>query len=124
MTGIHNHDAETKRLIAQRRKALTDHRLDADEFAKAERQNGEVVVKDTVRTDANTFSETEVSLSKMLGSAPSTTGDIDILRVEAELLAEGNPPGNPHVPINAEVREQAREVIEANGDTPAWEVGD
>ena len=52
----------------------------------------------------------------------STTGDIDLLRLEAE-MATGDEYDieNPHIPVNTDTLEQAKRQIEQDGYTPAWE---
>jgi hypothetical protein len=51
----------------------------------------------------------------------STTGDVDLLRLEAEMAAgDDYEIGNPHIPINTDKLEQAKQQIEQDGHTPAW----
>lgn len=52
----------------------------------------------------------------------STTGDVDLLRLEAEMAAgDEHTLRNPHIPINKDVLEQAKEQIEQDGHNPAWD---
>ena len=50
----------------------------------------------------------------------STTESVFILKIEAELLDEGKELHNPHIPLNQETLENAKQEIEANGLEPAW----
>ncbi|QIO22598.1 hypothetical protein [Haloarcula sp. JP-L23] len=47
-----------------------------------------------------------------------------MLRLEAEMVAEGRELGNPNIPVNEVVLEAAVGQIRADGHEPAWEVID
>lgn len=52
----------------------------------------------------------------------STTGDVDLLVLEAEMAQDNSySVKNPHIPINTEKLAEAKERIEKEGLTPAWE---
>lgn len=119
MTDALNHSAETKRLLAQRRKALPDD-LDVDHDKVLE--SGEKLREIGFRGPNNTTRTIDVNVSKLYQAGPSTTGDIEMLRIEAELVADGKDLDNPHVPVNDDVRARAVDAIESEGLTPAWRV--
>jgi len=119
MTDALQHSKETKRLLAQRRKALPDE-LDVQHDKVL--SSGAKVREIGFRGPNNTTRTIDVNVSKLYAPAPSTTGDIDMLRIEAELVDEGEDLDNPHVPINDDVRARAVDAIESEGLTPAWEV--
>ena len=52
----------------------------------------------------------------------STTSDVALLRLEAELAADGSDLKNPHIPATEAVLEEATELIRSDGHKPAWEV--
>lgn len=49
-----------------------------------------------------------------------TTGDIDILVIEAELVAEGKDVENPAIPADTDVAREAAERIVERGMEPQW----
>ncbi|MDS0258589.1 hypothetical protein NDI56_04080 [Haloarcula sp. S1CR25-12] len=63
-------------------------------------------------------------LTAMYKPGVSTTGQLWILRTEAELLADGVDLDNPHIPASEDILEEAVDKIEADGHEPAWEVVD
>ena len=113
-----DHDIQTadregpiNRLVALRRKELSDEFLtDYDET----NDDGEKI---------DTVGDGETNLSRLLGPAPSVTRDIEMLRLEAEMLAEGRDLGNPHIPATTDIRDRALAVIEDAGHRPAWLAG-
>lgn len=112
-------DPETNRLVAKRRRAIATHKLTADYPGTTRNDAGDTVRE--VTTDDPTADTAEINLTQMFGPAVSRTGDVDLLYLEAELAADGRIGSNPHTPIDAATREQARDRIEANDLTPAWE---
>lgn len=66
----------------------------------------------------------EVDQTVMYQTARRTTGNLDILLVEAEQAANGGDIKNVAVPTSPETEELARRVLEEEGLTPAWEVAD
>lgn len=124
------HRGITKRdvapLIARRRQNLdrdthvTDHTHDAD---------GEKIHRIEFGDKKEGTTETiEANLSKLLGATPSTTSNLEVLRLEAEQVADAAPEQiqtmNPHIPANDAILETAIAAIESEGRTPAWEVCD
>jgi hypothetical protein len=112
-------EAEVNRLLALARQRCSDEWIDSHDEIN---EDGDKVAIVPDEGPAGTTREREVNLSAMYGSAPSRTSQVDILRIEAELVADGREPDNPHIPTSGEVLEDAREQIEADGNTPAWEV--
>lgn len=105
-------------LLEERRAVLNDDFI--TDFDK-KNEDGDKIKEITVKRSSGETRTYEANLSKLGQAAPSTTSNIDILCIEAELAAEGRIGTNPHLPSSAEVYEQAIERIEAEGLTPAWE---
>lgn len=110
-------DPEISRLVAERKKELPA--TDTDAHDKTEDGDKIKVIK--VRGPAEISSEIEINLSKLFRPTPSTTGDMDLLKTEAELSAEGTELGNSHVPIDEDTLERFLEWCEQNDMIPAWE---
>lgn len=68
--------------------------------------------------------ETEIDLTALYQTARRTTGDPDLLVIEAELAADpdDSTPANPARPLDSDVAKAAVERIEQRGIRPAWEV--
>lgn len=116
------HDPEVAELLAKRRKALDRHGH-ITEFDGLD-ENGHKYREETVPAGTDSTKTIQVNLTKMYQASPSTTGDIEILELEAEMVAEGREMDNPHVPSSTKLMEQARSKIEQNGHAPAWEIFD
>lgn len=54
-------------------------------------------------------------------TGPRTTADVEMLAIEADLAADGKT-GNWARPLDDDTEAKARRRIEADGNTPAWEV--
>jgi len=108
-------EPEIKVLRAKQRDSLTE-----DWITKHDKidDNGDKIEEVPFRGSSNTF---EVNLSGMFGPCASTTGDVDLIVLEAEMAAEGRDMTNPHIPISTEVLQQARDRLSDAGLTPAWE---
>lgn len=111
-------EGEIARLRALSRKAQTDEFVTG--YDKVE--DGEKIKEVTIAGPAGTSKTVTRNLSNLYHSAPSTTGDVELLVIEAELLADGEGSDNPHIPLDDQTREAAIEQIEERGLTPAWEV--
>jgi hypothetical protein len=112
-------DPEIKVLKAKRRDELP-----TDEFITeydGVDDNGHKYREQEVRGPADTSTTIKSDQTAMYQPAPSTTGDVGMLVMEAELLADGVDLENPHIPADEETLEQARQRIETNDLTPAWE---
>jgi len=48
------------------------------------------------------------------------TSNVEMLVIEAELVADGNEPDNPAIPVDAETGEAFRDRIEETELVPAW----
>lgn len=112
---------ELARMGAQRRQALTEWTPDSEKLTKVD-DDGDHIIEKTVRGPGETEKTVEVNLSSLFHPAVSTTGNVEILVLEAELAAEGECGDNPHIPVNEETLEAAINRIEAEGLAPAWEV--
>jgi hypothetical protein len=111
--------AETKRLLAQRRKVLPDHPdIDADKTT----DDGDLIHEVLVRGPGNTAKTIDANMSRLYRATPSTTSDIDLLVIEAELVADGADLDNPHVPVTDDLRETALARLDDEGLSPAWRV--
>lgn len=116
---VDNADAEIKRLHALARQRCTDEWIEGHDEVN---EDGDKIAVVPDEGPAGTKVDREVNLSKMFQSAPSRTSRVDILTIEAELVADGHDPDNPHIPSSVDVLEEACDQISAAGHTPAWEV--
>jgi len=117
MSGAVDRSGEIRRLLALRRRALHDEFVTDYDWI----EDGDKIREVVVGSLEGSTQTQDVNFTHLMQSAPSTTGNVEMLVIEAELAAE-EPPGNPHIPINERVLAEARERIEAKGLTPAWEV--
>lgn len=111
-------DAEVKKLRAQRR-----YELPTDEF---------ITEYDGVDDDGHKYREYPVpgpegttntrksDQTAMYQPAPSVTGSMSILVLEAKLLDGGKDLKNPHIPNSKELLERARSKLDGMGLQPAW----
>jgi len=110
--------------LCRRRQANIDTEwLDESRFDKVD-ERGHKIRERTVAGPGDTTQTTEHDLTAMYRTGPSTTGQVWILRTEAELVADGVDLGNPHIPATEDILEEAVEKIRADGHEPAWEVVD
>jgi len=87
-------------------------------------ERGHKIREQTVAGPGDTTQTTEHDLTAMYQTGPSTTGQVWILRTEAELVADGVDLDNPHIPATEDILEDAVKKIRADGHEPAWEVVD
>ena len=121
MNDANRHDPEIAELLAKRRRALNrDGFIDDHDGIN---DDGDKYQEMTVKAGGDSTTTIQVNLTKMYQAAPSTTGDMEILRIEAELVADGKDLENPHVPADADLLERATNVLSNEGLTPAWEIG-
>jgi hypothetical protein len=111
-------EGDINRLRARRRQVLpTDEFVtDYDGVDEAGHKYREL----TIPGEGGTTQTIQSDLTAMYQAAPSMTGDVDLLVIEAELLADGTDLENPHLPATTDVRDRAHRRIEQNGHTPAW----
>lgn len=109
-------------LIAQRRQNLPrdEH---VTEYTHTD-QNGDKIYRVEYNKKDGSTKTVDANLSRLLSAAPSTTSNLEVLRVEAEQAANGRTDMNPHLPSNDDVLDTATETIKDAGLTPAWEVID
>jgi len=62
------------------------------------------------------------SLSEVITMEPGRrkTGNVELLEIEAELVADGHEPDNPAIPVDTDTGEAFRERIEDTDLVPAW----
>jgi len=90
----------------------------------AERNDdGDLVWEKSVGVVDGTTQTREVNVSALLQETPRTSGDVSLLVIEAELIAEGRGLDNPAKPTTAEVAEQVVDRLD-DGVQPAWEVAE
>lgn len=118
-------DPDIKVLRAKRREALPDHIVDEDDN-RVDRvtEDGERINEIVVDGGGGTTETHNSSLTSMYRPAPSTTGDVDILVLEAELLADGADLENPHIPETEAIRDKALDRLDGEGLEPAWRAAD
>lgn len=112
---------ELSRIAAIRRQAISEWTPDPEKV-DTENEDGDKIREITVTGPRGTSRTVEVNLTKLFQPGLSTTGDVEMLVREAELVADGVELGNPHIPFNETILERATARIEAEGLTPAWEV--
>jgi len=108
-------DPEIKVLRAKQRDSMAE-----DWITKYDKVNddGDKIEEVPFRSSSNTF---DVNMSNLFGPAPSTTGDVDLIVLEAEMKSEGREMENPHIPINERVLDKATERLAQADLTPAWD---
>lgn len=112
-------------LLARRRQNTADNWIESYDYVS---EDGRKIREVTTAGPEGETRTLQIDYSTMLASTPSTTSDIDILRIEAQIADErgdGNTGRmNPHIPSNDDVLAEAKARIEEDGLTPAWEVVD
>lgn len=115
-------DAEVKRLRAMRRKALPTDEF-VDDFDGID-ENGDKYKEKLVLGDKPGVSSTmQVNQTALNQPAPSTTNNMEIIMLDAEMLTEGYELDNPHIPASEEMLDRAHEKLTNEGLEPAWERG-
>jgi hypothetical protein len=115
----HDRTGEIGKLLALARKRQGDEFVET--FDKINEDDNKIRER-VIRGPADTKQTVEVDVSALYTPGVSTTASVDILRTEAALYADGELGPNPHIPASESVMAEAREAIEADGLTPAWEV--
>jgi hypothetical protein len=54
-------------------------------------------------------------------TGPSTTSDINMLVLEAEMIDNGRELDNPHIPVSEDVRQDALARLDDDGLEPGWQ---
>lgn len=92
---------------------------------EAERNDdGELIYEKTVPTPGGGSTTTEVNVTTMYQPGGRRSGNVTLLRIEAELAADGVELDNPAKPASGDVAKQAIEAIEGKDLTPAWRLFD
>lgn len=100
------------------RSGLSDaHVTDYDKI----NDDGDKIREKKVQGPQGTNQTFESNVTHIFQDTVSKTGDVELLRLEAELVDEGSDLANPHIPVSSDVLESALEQIESKGLTPAWE---
>jgi len=90
---------------------------------EAERnEDGELIYKKPVPTPGGGTKTQDVNMTTLYQPGPRRSGDVSLLRIEAELAADGVELDNPAKPSNGDVAKEAIELIEDRDLTPAWRV--
>lgn len=112
-------EPEIKVLRAKARDRLPDCVVqDGSRYDKTN-DDGDKIKEVPIRGSGKTF---DTNVSSTFRPTPSTTDDVDLLVLEAEMAAgDEYELGNPHIPRSVEARDQALKQIQANGHKPAWE---
>lgn len=66
----------------------------------------------------------EVNVSKLFQKATRETSNVEVLVMEAKILAEKGTIDNPATPANEQTEREARRLIDNRGLSPAWEATD
>lgn len=82
--------------------------------------DGDKIEVQTWTTRSGGEKETEHNLTAMYRPGPSTTGDVDMLVLEAEMMANGRDLDNPHIPSTVAVKDEALERLADQDLEPAW----
>lgn len=110
---------EIGRIVQDRRSKLSDAHV--TDYNKID-ENGDKIREETVQGPQGTTQTVDVNVSHLFQDAPSRTGDVSIIVLEAELADDGTELANPHVPTGADTLESALDQMETKGLTPAWEL--
>jgi hypothetical protein len=114
-------EPEIKVLRAKARDQLPDCVIEDESLYDTTNDDGEKIKEHTVNGPDGTSKTIDSNMTRSFQAAVSTTGDVDMLVLEAELKADDDHTiGNPHVPITTEVRDAALERITDQDLEPAW----
>ena len=104
-------------LFAKRRKAINDdHVEDHDKIV-----DGQKIREKVTRGVDGTSKTLDIDQTALLTPGISTTSSLELITLEAELVAEGRAVDNYHIPANDGVLDRALEKLNGKGLTPAWE---
>ena len=96
-------------------------RLDTLRAEATRDEDGRLIHERKVTGPAGNTTTVETDLTALLNTPPRTSGHVDLLVTEAELVAEGAALDNPARPANADIAEDV--VARLDEDVrPAWEV--
>jgi len=112
-------EPEIKVLRAKARDAQSDDFITGHDYVD---EDGDKIEKELVAGPAGSTKEIETNLTELYTAGPATTGKVDLLVLEAEIVAERGVMENPHIPIDTETRDAAKAQIKENGHTPAWDI--
>ena len=106
-------------LIAKQRQRIGDTHI--TEFDRTD-DDGHKIKKVKRPAVEGGLKEVDVDVTALYSPGISTTSNMEIIRIEAELADEGGEVKNLHVPANDELLDQALDLLDDHDLTPAWEV--
>lgn len=124
MSGEFDPEPVTRReigpLLAERRRSMNDDHIKSHDTIN---KDGRKIKKEKRPAKGKGGTKTvDIDYTALFVPGASATSSVEILVIEAELAAEEDYSGNPHVPSRDSVLEAAVEKIESMGLVPAWEV--
>lgn len=119
--GLIELEPEIKVLRAKARDALPDCVITDPERYDTVNDDGEKIREIAMAGPQGTTKTIEDNVTVPYKPTVSTTGDVGLLVLEAEMQAEGRELGNPHIPATTEARDKALDRIKSAGLSPAWE---
>jgi hypothetical protein len=116
-------DPAIKVLVAKRRDTLEEDFIDESRYDRID-DRGHKIRELPTASPAGTDVTIDSDVTVTHRPTPSTTSDVEMLRLEAEMLADGYDLDNPHLPDTEDTLEEAVAAIKSDGNTPTWEVLD
>lgn len=105
-------------LLSNRRANLSDaHVTDYDKL----NEDGDKIRIEKLQGPQGMEKELERNYTHLFQDAPSRTGTVSLLVLEAELADDGKDLANPHIPTGEDTLRDALNQMETKGLTPAWE---
>ena len=105
-------------LIAKQRQRISDKHV--TEFDKTD-DDGHKIQKIKRPAVEGGMKEVDVDVTALFTPGISTTSNMEIIKIEAELADEGRDVENLHVPANDEILDRSLEMLEDHDLSPAWE---
>lgn len=106
-------------LIAKQRQRIGDAHI--AEFDRTD-DDGHKIKKVKRPAVEGGMKEVDVDVTALYSPGISTTSNMEIIRIEAELADDGGEVKNLHVPANDELLDRALEMLADHDLVPAWEV--
>lgn len=106
-------------LLAKQRQMIGDRHI--TDFDKTD-EDGHKIQKVKRPDPEGGLNEVDVDVTALFSPGISTTSNLEIIRIEAELADVGRDVKNIHVPANDEVLDQSIDMLRSHDLTPAWEV--
>lgn len=113
-------------LLARRRQNLPRDAHIAEDKVTHTDENGDKIHRVKIEKDSGEVETTDTNLTKLLGAAPSTSSNMELLEIEAKQAAEATDEErarmNPHIPSSDAVLRAILDHLRPMDLTPAWEV--